>query len=209
MEGKYQEILEGAGKVFSRNGIRCVSMDDISKELGISKKTLYQHFSNKADLIESVLDLIFEKGKSKEAEFRKKKLNAIDTLLEVSSYLSIKKKEAHPIVSFELKKYYPELYSKQLERTRLTTLEHVKKNLEQGISEGLYRDNIDVEMIASLYLKDIENMLDEDFFCTKQFSFPRIFKAMFENYIRGIANEEGIRYFESKKEEIIKMINQE
>lgn len=209
MEEKQKEILENAHRIFTKHGIRCVSMDDISSEMGISKKTLYQYFKNKADLLQSVLKMMNARGQMMEEKFRNEKLNAIDTLIEVSKYLNEKMKEAHPIVSFELKKYYPEIYAEQLEHTRSNTFEHVRQNLEQGIREGLYRSEMDVELVASLYIKDIENMLDHDFYCPKQFSFTKIFEAMFEKYIRGIANEKGISYFEEKKEEILKMLEKE
>jgi TetR/AcrR family transcriptional regulator, cholesterol catabolism regulator len=199
MSNRYAEVLEGAKKVFLKNGIRSVSMDDVCREMGISKKTLYQYFSNKAHLIECLLDDHFEKGKELEKQFREQRLNAIDTLLEVSKMLSSRMKEAYPIVSFEMKKYYPEIYRKHLERTRNATFNHIKENLEQGIREGLYRTDQDIELVASLYISQMENILDQDFYCPKEFSFSNIFEVLFEKHIRGIANEKGIRYFEEKK----------
>jgi len=200
MEEKVIEIIEGAYRIFTKHGIRCISMDDISKELAISKKTIYQHFNNKADLLEFILEYKFKQGKSMEKDFKLQHLNAIDTILAVSKHLSQRAKEPHPIISFELKKYYPEIYNKQLERTRNTTFNYVQENLKQGIKEGLYREDLDVELIASLYIKEVEGMIDEDFYCPKQFSFLKLFEVMFEKYIRGIANEKGIKYFEEKKQ---------
>jgi TetR/AcrR family transcriptional regulator, cholesterol catabolism regulator len=200
MEEKYLEILEGAKKIFTKYGIRCVSMDDISHELGISKKTLYHYFNNKAHLLEDILGQMNKDGAKMEENFRKQNMNAIDTILEVSKHLSVKMKVAHSIISFELKKYYPELYTKQLERTRNSTYINVKENLEHGIKDGLYRQDLDVELFASLYIKEIEGILDEDFYSPKQFSFSKIFETIFEKYIRGIANDKGIKYFEEKKQ---------
>lgn len=199
MDKKYQEILDGSREVFMKYGIKAVSMDDVCHELGISKKTIYQYFSNKAHLLESVLDRMHDSGKLLEEVFKQRGLNAIDTLLEVSKMLNDHMKETNPIISFELKKYYPEIYKKQLEKRRNETYRHVKENLMQGISENLYRNEIDVELVASLYIKEMETTLDQDFYCPKKVSFSKIFEVMFEKYIRGIANEKGVKYFEEKK----------
>jgi hypothetical protein len=77
-------------------------------------------------------------------------------------------------------------------------IKYIKENIKQGIREGLYRAELQPELIANLYVKKMENILDPDFFPEGKFSFKKVFNMMFESHIRGIANDEGIKYFELK-----------
>ena len=199
---KYRSIIKSAFKIFTENGIRNISMDDLCRNMGISKKTLYKYVENKADLLYKVGDYIHDQIKSKIEELRDTDLNAIDFLLEMSKVQGKMFGSISPIVSFEMRKYYSQIFEKNEIKRKELIIDITRDNLKRGIKEGLYRQDLDMEIIAHLYYKKIEDFHNLDIeqlqFCT----FDKIFEVMFENHIRGIANAKGIEYFEKQKEKL-------
>ncbi len=199
---RLDEILRKSVDLFRMYGIRSVSMDDIAREMSISKKTLYLFVSNKADLIRQSLQKTTEVLDEWMQDLRQQDLNAIDELLEISKKMNEENSKFSPANAFELKKYYPQLLREHLNQEKQQVYAYCKKNLENGISQGLYRDDLDVDLISGLYIQKIAAIHDGDFFEQEKYSFEKLFEVMFENHIRGIANEEGLAYFEERKAQI-------
>jgi AcrR family transcriptional regulator len=199
MELKVRNIAERSREVFLKYGIRSISMDDISRELGMSKKTLYQHFLNKADLVSHVLQSGHEDFTAKINSIVCNDSNAIDDLLEISLVIDRHMKETNLAVTFDLQKYYPGLYREYLDKKRAFASQYLVRNIEKGIRQSIYRDDLNIELIARLYIQKIEDLHDPSLFDMEKISFAEVFQVMFENHIRGIANEKGIKYFEDRK----------
>ena len=201
MDEKKEEILKKANRIFHTYGIKSVSMEDISKELRISKKTLYQYVNNKTDLLQKVIDYQFYKDENRIVQVINNNYNAIDTLIEVSKLINEELKEFKPnIIMFDLKKYYPDILEYLIDKKRRHFYDYIKSNLEQGIKEGLYRNDLNIDLITKLYIRKMEDMHDPDGFLNGNVSFEKIFEVMFDNHIRGIANEKGINYYEKKRQ---------
>lgn len=201
-DDKYKIIIEGAFKIFSENGIRNVSMDDISRSLGISKKTLYQYVENKVDLIRKVFAFVKDKIFERIEELNKMDMNAIDVLLEMSKIANAKHSKVNTVISFELKKFYPQVFNEYFDSKKELIVNYIKNNIDKGIKEGLYRQDLNKEVVAYLYFQEIEDVHKTDFFRSENFSFETVFEVMFENHIRGISNQKGIKYFEQQKEKL-------
>jgi AcrR family transcriptional regulator len=196
---KRQEILMKSHSIFSQNGIRNVSMDDLCRMMGISKKTLYKYVSNKNDLLKKTLEQLHTHVVDKIEEIKGKNLNAIDCLLETSKAASENQMHTNPVIIFELKKYYPEVYNEYISRKKDTIVGILQENIEMGIKQGLYRHDLNKEIVAHLYFKKIQDFLSNENDDTRNFSCATIFETMFENHIRGISNKTGIEYFEKQK----------
>lgn len=202
MDPKGRHIIGRSREIFLKYGIRSVSMDDISRELGISKKTLYQFFNNKSALIDEVLDQDFCDFEAKIQSVMHQDDNAIDDLLALSMVIDEHMKEINPVVSYDLKKYYPEIHKENMERKRAFASAYLKENIEKGIRENIYRSDLNIGLIAKLYMQKIEDLHDPDFHDMNKTSFAEVFHVMFDNHIRGIANENGIKYFEDRKKSL-------
>lgn len=202
MDEKLEKILRASGELFKKFGIRNISMDDICRDQGISKKTLYQYVSNKNDLIEKILDLINQNEGQRHIERVKPAKTAIDQLLEVSKIVSENMKNFNPTITFELQKYYPQIFQKFIEEKRKSIYENIKRNLNKGIDEGLYRSDLDLEVTARFYVQKLENVHTSEFLKCTEFSIEKVFETMFENHIRGISNPKGIEYFEELKKSL-------
>ncbi len=200
MDVKLERILEKARDVSFTYGIRSMSMDDISRKLGISKSTLYKYVKNKTDLVEKVLEFEREGFKRIFDEHDFEGVNAIDILLTVSKEVSKNFINVNPAITFDLKKYYPELYQKHIDQRINFIYEKIKINLQKGISQGMYREDLSIELAARLYISRLLDLHNEELFPPKKFSFQTLFNFMFENWIRGISKPEGIAHFEEQFE---------
>ncbi len=196
MDEKYELILRKSALVFMKYGIRSISMDDICRELSISKKTLYQFVESKNDLVEKILDYVLIESHRCD---QLKTGNAIDKILEVSKHVFETLRNFNPAVTFDLQKFYPEQYRKIQQKHHDIVYRDTVENIKAGIEEGLYRENIEVELEAHLYANKLEQITSIEFMSTHEFSFEKIFAVMFEGHIRSIANPKGIEYFENKK----------
>ena len=196
---RYRSIIAQTYSIFMQRGIKNVSMDDLCRQMGISKKTLYKYFENKADLLTKISIYIQELITSRLEELKKLNLNAIDVLLEMSRVSTDNHIRINPIVNFEIRKYYPQVYDKYIHTKKELIVNSILENLEKGIHEGLYRQDLNKEIIAHLYFKKIEEFHSLEEENLTNFSYSKIFEVMFENHIRGIANKKGIEYFEKQK----------
>lgn len=199
MDEKITNILDRATQMFMKYGIRNISMDDICRDLGISKKTLYQFVENKADLLEKIFFYSNELQRKQFEERMKPEMNAIDQLFEASKIISDSFKKFNPSITFELSKFFPALFEEMKKNKHSEIYSHILVNLDKGIQEGLYRDDMNSELTAHLYMQKLESCQNPEFFGKLDLSFENIFEVMFENHIRGIANTKGIEYFEEQK----------
>lgn len=182
-------------------------MGDISRELGISKKTLYQYVNDKSDLVQKTMDLKTEQSMRSIEEIMQRGLNAIDELLEVNFLLNHLIDKHNPSVDYDLRKYYPEVYQQIIMGRRERMLKMVQSNLEKGIREGLYREDLRTELIAKMYISRVENLHgNESLLSSSDFNCPAVFRELFEYHIRGISNPKGIAYLEKRLDEIEKSI---
>ncbi len=198
MEEKELFIIEKTGELFKKYGIKSVSMDDIAQQLSISKKTLYQYFKDKADLVVKVVQFHNCDTDQKFIDINNSNLNAIDSLIEVSKHLIEIMKEINPPILYDLRKYYPELTRELIESRKEHVFSNIKTNLLKGIDEGLYREDLNPDIITSLYVKRMDDIfLEED---TALISFPQheVFSQLFIYHIRGIVSNKGLKYFENK-----------
>ena len=200
MDPILREIIEKfRDYLYKANGSAYISLDKISAEIGFSKDVILQYVSGEEELVEKVLD--FERHRFEEifSIHSFDGVNAIDVLLMVSKEVADKFLDISPSVTFVLKKHYPEIYHQHFIRRRDFIYEKIQLNLSKGIRQGMYRDDLSVELIARLYLSRLIDLHNPDFFPPEEFSPDTIFNVMFENFIRGIAKPEGLDYFMKKK----------
>ena len=171
-------------------------MDDVSHELGISKKTLYQYVQDKDDLVHKIVDMEVAERHEKMNITCSDGKNAIEQLLEIARCISSLLKDYSAATEYDLKKYYPDLYIKIRDLRRNHVFRFIFDNLKKGIEEGLYRQEIKLDTISRLNVALIDNMVDSEVITIHEFMEPQFFNEFFIYHIRGIVNEKGLRYFE-------------
>lgn len=202
---KLRDILDKTVELFAEFGIRNLNMDDISRSLGISKKTLYQYVKSKEDLIEKLFYYDEMKWKLESSKIISADMNAIDVLVQVSLLIFNELGKLNPKLKFELKKYYEPIYYQFMVRKQNQIFSQISKNIEKGIREGLYRTDVNVELVAGLYVRNLVDMHNKDYCFVENITFDQVFEVMFENHIRAISTPEGMAYFEKRKSEISRL----
>ncbi len=197
IDDKFQQILMGALNVFMKYGIRSVTMDDLARHLGVSKKTIYKYVSDKKELVLKGMEYHHELEVCAMEACMKQKLNAIDENFEISKVIVDQLKNVHPSVMYDLQKYYPEAVAKFQEFKMSVVKNWVSTNMERGIAQGLYREDLNIPILTSMYLARMDDFFNQDLF-PKEIPFSEIYLESFRYHIRGLASEKGIEYLKEK-----------
>jgi AcrR family transcriptional regulator len=188
-----REILERAKELFMQYGIKSITMDDVAREMGISKKTLYQHVNNKTDLIERIIHQHIHEEKECLSKIPAEAKDAIEQVLMIARYVVQILRSMKPTTMFDLKKYYRECWNMMEEFQQEYMYEMIHANLEQGVKEGLYRDNLDPDIIAKLYVRKTMLLTDEKMFPMREYDRDKLFTEFIQYHLRGIVSEEGMQ----------------
>ncbi len=198
-----QNIVEEAIKVFLQYGIRSVTMDDLSRLLSISKKTLYQHFTDKESLITAALETHRCGVKAMLEEARKIAQDPIQELLIFSQWEQYAANQVPPVVIFDLKKYHPAIWKSVLQQELNYSLGWLHENLERGIEQGLYRTDIPIDVVVRLYLAQREGMLQDYIFPDSSGLLADSISVSDDLFIRGIATAAGLECLLSYKQQVL------
>lgn len=196
-EEKKNIILTQALQVFMRKGIKCISMDDMARELGISKKTLYLHVKDKEELVDLATDVFCEKEDCEINQIIAQNLNAIEESLAIKKWVLSVMKCIHPAVGYDLEKYHPKVSKKMQANRAKNVYKTIFDNIIKGQNEGLYRADLNAEIIAKIYIARMEIFFDENMFPSSTFVISDLYLEAFEYHIRGIASAKGIKLLES------------
>lgn len=197
MSDQKQHIIKTAGELFFRLGIRSVSIDDICRELGMSKKTFYVYFASKDELIEQMLqaNIDYMSGKMKDL------LDLRDFRQLVKKFIKHQEAEKNdvrrvPQLVYDLKKYYPRQFADFQQNCFETQKQYIQQYLEQGVAEGLVRANLDTELTAVLFAK-IHNDAIRDFeeIEAHNHNMHQLGHTAMDVFVRGILSEEGLKLF--------------
>lgn len=186
-----EKILDTATELFLNLGFKSVTMDDLAEQMGISKKTIYTHFNNKTELVEQCtlnlfhkishgIDCICEMGK-----------NPIEEEYEIKRFVMANLKNEKTSPQYQLKKYYPQIH-KTLQKKQYDLIkECIQSNIQRGIELGLYRENLDADLIARIYFAGITSLKDDRLFPRHSFPMVPLMNEHLEYHLRGIVTPKG------------------
>jgi len=194
MDDKKNEIVKKVSALYNKYGIKSITMDDVAHELGISKKTLYEHFSDKTCLVKTVIDYISHEREELFCQQNQEATNALEELLRIYRFYLKMTQDFNPSFEFDLKKYYPEIFSslKRLKREKI--MESTVQNLKKGKKEGLYRPEIKEDILSRLNLLRIESLSETDLFTQDEIFSKNVVEEMFFYHLYGILSADGVDY---------------
>jgi AcrR family transcriptional regulator len=199
MDKTFREIVEKTRELWHQHGVTKFSLADLARRIDVPTEILMQYARDDDDLVEKILQ--FERDSFKDIfdthDFEG--VNAIDILLTVSKEVARKFMDVTPSVTLALKKHYPDVYHKHIQERINFIFGKIQINLTKGINQGIYRDDLSIELVARLYISRLIDLHDPELFPPQKFSFDTLFNFMFDNFVRSIAKPEGIAYFEMKK----------
>lgn len=188
-----ENLLITARDFFMKYGIKSVSMDDLSSKLGISKKTLYKVVDNKKDLVMKVIENHIDEQDQIMEDILSQKLGAIDEMLHFARYIIGLLKNIKPGVTYDLQKYYPEAW-KKIEALHYQTIDKIiLRNIKKGIKEGVYRKNLNPEIISKLYVAKALQITDEKLFPSSVFKMENLIREFMAYHFYGIASIDGFK----------------
>jgi len=176
-----------------------LTFDTLNRLPEINMHLLRSHVETPDELVEKLLEHELGKFATFVDEINPENHNSIDAMLMVSKKIAENFHELFPSVSPQLKVLYPQAYMKQFERRIQFISDKIRRNLNHGIQQGLYRSDLSSELIARLYISRLIDIHNPELFPAETFSFPKLFNQMFESLIRSIATPKGLEYFEHRK----------
>lgn len=199
MENTRQKYLLAIADQFQKYGIKSVTMDDISKNLSISKKTLYKFFKDKDDIVVTLtkLDIMMEKELMEQT--CSVTGNAIEETYAFSDLIIEKLKDVNSSLVYDMEKYHPNAWSLFVDHKRGYVYQCIKNNIERGLEEGLYRKNLNSEIVAKLYSEKIDMLFDKEIFPNEKFTFEEVYSEMIRYHLKGMVSKEGLKYLKEKE----------
>jgi AcrR family transcriptional regulator len=197
------KLLRGAEELFMRYGVRSITMDEIARHLSISKKTLYQYFADKDDIVASVTYGHLNREKKQYEANTNAARNAVEELVKLSLCLKENLKGMNPSLLFDLQKYHQNAWRIWTEFKNVFIRESVVSNLKRGIAEGLYRPEIDPEIMAVLRIETVQLGFDERLFPRDKYDLASLQLAILEHFIHGLLTEKGRRLYQKYKKETV------
>jgi TetR/AcrR family transcriptional regulator, cholesterol catabolism regulator len=198
------KILEQAEKLFMRYGVRSVTMDDVARDMTISKKTLYQHFTNKDDLVNEVACTHFDREKQEFAEIAEQSANAVDELFRLAVCMRDNIANMNPSLLYDLQKYHGKAWDCYLDFKFNFIKGEIKRNIARGMAEGLYRPDLNPEVLAHFRVEQVQMVLDGRTFNPAQFDLWQVQMVLFDHFARGLLSEKGHALYQTYQLELLK-----
>jgi AcrR family transcriptional regulator len=205
MNEDQKNIMLKVRELYMKYGIKSITMDDVARELGISKKTLYQFVADKDELVGKFIDNEIALRQEEICKCFKIGFNAIEELFEISLFMNKMMRDQNPATEHDLRKYYPVHYQKTVKARRERMYDYILLNLKKGKKEGLYREEMNEVVIAKLYLSRSENIHFNELFTVEEFTSVKLFTELLTYHVRGIATGKGIIVLEEKLKRLEQM----
>ena len=162
------------------------------------KKLFTSIVTDKDDLVGKFIDNEIEIRQEEICKCFRIGFNAIEELFEISIFMNKIMRDQNPATEYDLKKYYPHHHQKTVKARREGIYNYILLNLKKGKKEGLYREEMNKEIIAKLYLSRSENIHFNELFTVEEFTSIKLFLELLTYHVRGIATEKGIIVLEKK-----------
>jgi len=186
-----ERILETALRMFRTIGIKNVTMFDIARECGISKKTVYEHFTDKAELIQAGIRTLLGTLREEMTNDRNEAADAIDEVIRTTANIQARARTMNPVMLYEVQKYHPEI-AKEIEQFRRdAVLQNIRGNLQRGMEEGLFNSHFNIDIIARMRQLQLETVFDPLQYPAAEFELHEVMQELTTNYIMGIATLKG------------------
>ena len=189
-------IIAKAREQFFRYGVKSVTMDDIANELGISKKTIYQHFEDKDDIVYQLMLSEMNQDKCDWEELEKNSKDVIERTVKSMDLIKQAFTEINPATFFDIKKYHPKSWQIFQDHKQNFILVSIIKDLKDGIEQGYFRPEIKVDILAKMRLEQIELGFDPQVFPPHKFNIVEVELTMLDNFFRGILTEKGLKVYQ-------------
>ena len=186
-----ERILNKAHELFMQYGIRSVSMDDIANSLGMSKKTLYQYYADKDELVDAVVDGHIKEIQSNCIGCRSDAKNAVHEIFITMERILQEFSNMNPMVLYDLEKFHFKSYHRFREHKDKFLAKVIRENIEWGIREELYRPEIDIDVMCKFRLESMMIPFNVALFPPGRFNLGELSQQIIEHFVYGLATIKG------------------
>ena len=193
-----EKWLKRVEDLFLRYGIKSISMDDVARELGISKKTLYQFVDSKDDLVVKVLQRHIAGEKAQCEHLFRAAGNAVEEMFIVMENNAQQLQQMKTNIVYDLQKYHRDAWEMMRDFQQDFLYGLVRQNLERGIKEGVYRGDFNVDIVAKMHIAMSFQLFDEDMFPQNNYPKENLFHEFLMHYLYGIVSDKGLQLLKAK-----------
>ena len=193
-------ILFKARELMTRHGVKHVTMDDLASQLGISKKTIYQFYKDKDSLVMAVINFELEEQVLKCQKTQDIAENAVHEMFMILEDIQQMFKNMNPMTMTELHKYYPEAFARIQNHKDEFMHCIIKTNLIKGIEQGVYRKEIDPEILSIYRLETSFVPFNPQLYPFSKFDIAKVTVQIIENFIYGVMSINGMAQMEKYKQ---------
>ena len=194
-----EQILKGSEELFFHYGIKNITMDDIAKHLSMSKRTIYENFPTKDDVVGTLLKNHLDDSMEQCNQRCGESKNAIEEIVMMMQHMRDMFSRMSPRILFDLKKFHPKAWKQFRDFKQDFLMKTISDNIRRGIKEGLYRKNINVEVLARLRIEQVEIAWNPEIFPPSKFELKDVQLSMLDHFLYGIANVKGHQMIEKYK----------
>ncbi len=198
MEPK-ERILEGARELFFKHGTKTITMDDIAKHLGMSKKTLYQYFSNKNEVVESMMLKQLHEHECECQRMSDDSENVIEEVFAIMQNMGAFFSQANPNLFYDLQKYHSSSWNIFKKFKDEYMVKMVEESINKGIKQGVVRGDINSKIFARLRIKEVEMGFDPTTFPPEKFKIVDVQLALMDHFLHGICTLKGHKMINKHK----------
>ena len=190
-----QKIINKSDNLFRTYGLRGVTMDNISSELGMSKKTIYKYFQDKESIATESINFYFSGLLSEINRLNKTCKNSIEFSIKLSRFFRSTINDINPLYVKDVKKYYPSLEKIINEYKSKIFFKGVSDNIIRGKKEGYIRKEVDEVILSKLRIEEMEIAFDQDVFPYQEYDFRKVQVQFFDHFMRGILTQKGLEVY--------------
>ncbi len=201
------KILSSSIELFTQYGFKTITMDDIARRAGISKKTLYQHFANKHEVVSETVTWYKNNTTANCECVLQEAENALEAMVKILAFFDGIYKRINPMAMFEMQRFFPEAYKKFREQLLERDVTMVRDNILQGIKEGFYRPDLNAELLARFRIETGLMMLQPTLMVNERAELMSVALELGEHFMYGIMTPIGIEQYKTYKEKYIKQGN--
>lgn len=194
-----EKILKTSLALFFKYGIKHVTMDDIAKELGMSKKTIYKFYKEKDDLINQLCDIELKVHEFEFDEMNNTAKDPIHEIMLISDKMMNMMQNINPMFFLDLQKFYPSAFQKFQAFKENCAFRNVFLNIKKGIENGIYRQDLDAEFVSKLRLAQIDSLMFGNYFAYEKLSFAKTHALVLDIFVYGICTIKGHKLFNNYK----------
>ncbi|GAB4004569.1 TetR/AcrR family transcriptional regulator [Spirosoma sp. KCTC 42546] len=190
-----ERILAEAERLFWKYGVRSVTMEDIARQLGISKKTIYQHFTDKEQILYQVIQDKTGRNQSEMDCMAIETDNPVEEILGVLNMMRNHADQVSPNLMNDIKRYYPQAFALFRQYKEGHIMRSILENIQKGISQGIYRPDINPTILARLRVEQIELAFNHELFPSDQYSMHEVQAELMHHFVRGMLTDKGFTIY--------------